>query len=61
MIEREPFQPLKVSLASGENLEITNPRLVVPMSNQFFIALPDDRYKLIWLRHVVSVETIRAA
>lgn len=61
LLDRNPFQPLKVTLTSGEVIEITNPRLVVPMRTQFFVALPDDHFKLVWLRHVASVEVMQAA
>jgi hypothetical protein len=61
LLDREPFQPLKVTLASGEAIRIRNPRLVVAMRTQFFVALPNDRFKLVWLRHVSSVEVLQAA
>jgi hypothetical protein len=61
LIDREPFQPLKVTLTSSEVIEIIDARAVVVMRTQFFIALPNDRYKLVWLRHVASVEVLQAA
>jgi hypothetical protein len=61
LLDRDPFQPLKVTLSSGETIEIADPARVVAMRNQFFVALPDERYKLVWLRHVVSVEGAHAA
>jgi YD repeat-containing protein len=57
VLDRDPFQGVKITLSSGESVDVTNPRMVVAMPNQFFIALADGRYQLIWLRHVVSVET----
>lgn len=61
LLDREPFQALKVTLSSGDVIEIVNPGRVVAMRNQFFVALPDERYKLVWLRHVTSVEAAHAA
>ena len=58
---RQPFQPLKINLISGDFIEIRDPKLVVPMRTQVFVAFPgEDRFKLVWLGHIESVEAIQA-
>lgn len=60
-LRREPFQPLKINLVSGDFIEIRDPKLVVPMRTQVFVAFSgEDRFKLVWLRHIESVEAIQA-
>jgi hypothetical protein len=61
LLDREPFLPLRFFLASGEQFEIDRPHAVAVGRAQLFIVLPDDRWKFVPLRHVVSIETLQAA
>jgi hypothetical protein len=58
---REPFEPFLVNVSDGKHYEITNPRLAVAMDTRLFIALPDNRWTLIALRQVTSLEDAQAA
>ena len=61
LIEREPFEPIRLRLSNGDVYDIVDPNAVVVMKSRVFIALPDDRFRLIALIHLVSVESLRAA
>ena len=58
-VDREPFEPFRVRLSSGDSYEIRNPGLTVVMRSRLLIADPDsDRYTLIPFLHIAAVETI---
>ncbi len=58
-MEREPFQPFRVRLSSGDTYEIHNPGLAVVMRSRLLVADPEtDRYTLIPYLHIAAVETI---
>jgi len=58
-LEREPFEPVRVRLSSGDAYEIRNPGLAVVMRSRLFIAAPGtDRWTLIPFLHIAAVETI---
>jgi len=58
-LEREPFEPVRVRLTSGDAYEIRNPGLAVVMRSRLFIAAPGtDRWTLIPFLHIAAVETI---
>ena len=58
-LEREPFEPVRVRLSSGDAYEIRNPVLAVVMRSRLFIASPGtDRWTLIPFLHIAAVETI---
>ena len=57
-LEREPFEPFRVRLSSGDAYEIRNPGLAVVMRSRLFVAEPrTDRYALIPFLHIAAVET----
>ena len=59
ILEREPFEPLRVRLTSGDGYDIRNPSLAVVMRNRLFIAFPDsDRWTLIPFLHIAALETL---
>jgi hypothetical protein len=60
-LEKEPFEPFRINTSDGKHYDIGTPRLVVPMATRVFIAFPDDRWTLIILRHVTSLESVQAA
>lgn len=58
-LDREPFEPVRVRLSSGNAHEIRNPELAVVMRTRLFVAQPGtDRYTLIPFLHIAAVETI---
>jgi hypothetical protein len=60
ILAREPFQPFRVRLTSGDAYEVHNPHLAVAMRNRLFIAAcPDsDRWTLVPYLHIAAVEGI---
>ncbi len=59
ILEREPFQPFRVRLTSGDAYEVHNRHLAVAMRNRLFIACPDsDRWTLVPYLHIAAVEGI---
>jgi len=61
LVERVPFIPFRITLSSGDHIDITRSHSVAVMRTEIFIVLPDDRWKFIPLRHVASIETLAAA
>lgn len=58
-LAREPFQPFRVRITSGDGYIIRNPALVVVMKSELFIAQPNsDRHAFVPLLHVAAVETL---
>jgi len=58
-LEREPFEPFRVRVGSGDSYEIRNPALVVIMRSRLFIASPGtDRWTLVPFLHIAAVEGI---
>ena len=56
-LAREPFQPFRVRVTSGDAYVVRNPALVVLMRSELFIAHPNsDRHAFIPLLHVAAVE-----
>jgi hypothetical protein len=59
LLDREPFEPLRVRLTSGDACEIRNPGLAMVMKSRLFLAAPhSDRWMLIPFLHIAAVETI---
>lgn len=59
MLDREPFEPFRIVLASGDEFEVGDPHLVALLKSGVFVAAPDsDRRTFIPYQHVLSVETI---
>jgi hypothetical protein len=58
-LTREPFEPVRIRLSSGDAYEIHNPDLAVVMKSRLFIAFPGtDRWTLIPFLHIAAVEAI---
>jgi len=58
-VEREPFEPFRVRLSSGDVYEVRNPGLAVVMRSRLLVADPEsDRYTLIPYLHIAAVETV---
>lgn len=59
ILDREPFQPIRVRLTSGDVYQIPNAGLAVAMRSRLFIAAPDsDQWTLIPYLHIAAVETV---
>jgi hypothetical protein len=59
MLEREPFEPFRICLSSGESYEVTNPHMVALMRGRVFVALPDsERSTFVSYLHIAALETI---
>ena len=58
-LAREPFQPFRLRLTSGDSYTIRNPDLVVVMKSELFVAHPNsDRHTFIPMWHVAAVEAM---
>lgn len=59
LLDREPFQPFRIVMSSGESVTIRNPDLVVIMRSEVFVAEPNsDRRSYIPLLHVARVDLV---
>lgn len=59
LLDREPFVPFRLILSSGKNYDVLNPQTTVLLKSEIFIAFPDgERWSLVPLLHIASVETI---
>lgn len=61
LLDRNPFLPFRISLTSGDQLNVTARHSVAVGRGQLLIVLPDERWKLIPLQQIASVETLQAA
>jgi hypothetical protein len=60
-LDKQTFEPFRVNVTDGKHYDVVDPSLVVAMDTRVFIALPDNRWTLIALRHVTSLEDLQAA
>ena len=60
-LNADPFQPIRINTSDGKSYEIHNPRMAMPMESRLFLVTGKDDWRMIVLRHIASVETIRAA
>lgn len=59
MLDREPFEPFRICLSSGESYEVRNPHTVALMKSRVFIAFPDsERSAFVSYLHIAALETI---
>lgn len=57
-LEREPFEPIRIRLSTGDVYDIKNPGLTVVMRSRLLVAAPDsDKYTLIPFLHIAAIET----
>lgn len=61
LVSRTPFEPIRLHLSNGQTHVINNPDLVVVMRSAIFLAFDEDRFTLIPIRHIASVESSNAA
>lgn len=59
LLTREPFQPFRVRLTSGDHYDVRDPSLAVMMKSRLFIALPkSDRSVVVPFLHIAALETL---
>ncbi len=59
ILERDPFQPVRVRLTSGDAYEIRSTGLAMVLKSRLFVAAPaSDDWTLIPLIHIAAIETI---
>ncbi len=59
MLEKEPFEPFRLCLSSGESYKVFNPHLLALGRTRLYHALPDsDRGVMISYLHISALETI---
>lgn len=59
LLDREPFQPFRVVLSSGEKHPVTNPHLVALMKAEAFIAFAKpEGWTIVPYLHIAGLETI---
>ncbi len=59
ILEREPFQPVRVRLTSGDAYEIRSAGLAMVLKTRLFVAAPaSDDWTLIPLIHIAAIETL---
>lgn len=60
VLDRDPFEPLRIVTSTGESFVIRDPHSVALMKSQVFIAQrASDRTTFIPYLHVATVETIQ--
>ena len=62
LVKRDPFRPFRILTASGKEYLVQNPDLVHVMRAEIFYAFPsNDRWTIIPLSHITSIEVEQAA
>jgi hypothetical protein len=60
-LDQEPFEPFRVNTVDGKRFDITDPHMVVPTETRLFIVFERAGWTDVVLRHITSIEAIRAA
>jgi hypothetical protein len=59
-LDREPFEPFRVRLSSGDSYVVTDPHTVALMKSEIFIAFPNsDRWVSVPWLHVAAIEAAK--
>lgn len=62
LLHRDPFQPFRIILTSGDRYDVGNPDLVALSQSYVFYVFPkSDRMAWLRLNQIASVETLQAA
>jgi len=66
VLDRRPFEPLRIHISSGDHLDVRHPEMVILSRSMIFIAIKFVRgivHDFAWysLIHVVKVEPLRNA
>lgn len=60
LLKREPFEPFRVRLTSGDHYDIRDPLSAALMKSRLFIALPrSERWVIVPFLHIAALETLR--
>jgi hypothetical protein len=59
LLTRDPFQPFRVRLTSGDHYDIRAPFCAAMLKSRLFIALPNsDRSVVVPYLHIAALETL---
>ncbi len=59
LLNREPFEPFRFHLTSGDTYEVRDPNSVAVGARRVFIAFPStDRFVFFPYLHIAAIETI---
>lgn len=59
-LRKQPFQPIEITLSTGERRAIRHPELAMLGRNVLWLSSPqDDHFQTITLHHIVSAEPLR--
>jgi hypothetical protein len=62
LLNTKPFVAFRINTNGGQTYEVHNPSLVHQLKTQVFFAFPDsDRFAIIPLRNISSVEILESA
>jgi hypothetical protein len=62
LLRRDPFEPFRIKLTSGDAYEVRDPYTVAVMKNRLFIAFPEgERWTFCPCLHIAAVESLRVA
>lgn len=68
LIRKRPFEPLRITMSSGEQYEIRHPEFVVPMASGLFVSFPGeargdvqptDEFAILSYLHIASFDTLK--
>ena len=57
-IGRRPFSPFRVTLHTGEAIDVTRVAQAVVMPNRLVVGMNDDRFRWIWLQEIARVDPV---
>ena len=62
LLLREPFEPFRIHLTSGDAYEVYDPLSIALMKNRLLVVLPGgERSAICPYIHIAAIETLRAA
>ena len=57
-IGRKPFQAFRITLTTGEAVDVTRTQQAVAMRRRLIVGTNDDQFRWIWLEQISSVDPI---
>jgi len=62
LLAKDPFEPFRLRLSSGDGYDIVDPQSVAVMRNRIFVALPGgEKWVFIPFLHIAAIEAASAA
>ncbi len=62
ILEKEPFQPFRIVMTSGDKYDILNPHLVAVGESQLTLYYPrSDRFAMLRMNQIAAFEGLQAA